>query len=154
MFKILISILLCLNILAKEKLSAPVVKELKAILASNDILHDKFFEYNSSEVEKQKNEVSQLIAKFKGNKEIVELLSKAKIPLENISQTKTELENKSQFSIYNSILIQMLNKYDIDDKYKAYYCPMVKKKWLQNVEKKADVHNPYDASMPGCGGRL
>lgn len=50
-------------------------------------------------------------------------------------------------------LIHIVNKYDLGSKYNAYSCPMVKKKWLQNSDKMAKVHNPYAAGMPHCGSQ-
>ena len=50
-------------------------------------------------------------------------------------------------------LIYVINTYDISDDYAPFTCPMVKKKWIQNVKNKPQVRNPYAPEMPQCGGR-
>lgn len=154
MNKILLLLFFMFSVAAKEKIAPKIAAQLKEILASNDVLHDKFYQYNAVEIEAQKDDVAKLIAKFNGHEQILDLLKKSSVPLSKISKSSTEAENKKQFSIFNSVIVRIISDYEVDDKYKAYYCPMVRKKWVQDTAKKAGVNNPYDASMPDCGGRL
>ena len=51
----------------------------------------------------------------------------------------------------SSALAHVLSKYDLGSDYNVYYCPMVRKKWIQNSTKHAGVKNPYAPEMPNCG---
>ena len=52
---------------AKEKVTQNIADQMKEILASNDLLHDKFYQYNATEIETQKNEVLKLTNEFNDN---------------------------------------------------------------------------------------
>jgi hypothetical protein len=74
--------------------------------------------------------------------------------LSKIKKAASLKENNKYYHFANVFLVQLINTYDFGKKYQAYYCPMVRKKWIQNISKIEKVHNPYDSSMPHCGGRL
>lgn len=52
------------------------------------------------------------------------------------------------FADVNQSLMKLLNRYQIDDSFHLFYCPMVKRGW---ADKGTAIRNPFDPSMPGCG---
>lgn len=154
-------VVLCMSsVIAKEKTKLPdtVKSSVLVLLEKNDVLHDKFFTYNANDVASEVKNVLNLIAKdqkvFSSSQALDLEIQKVKNLLLKLAPSQTEDENKKNFSLANALLVNVINSYDLGEKYKAYYCPMVRKKWIQDVSKKAKVQNPYDASMPECGGRL
>jgi len=123
------------------------------VLEKNESLHHSFFSYNAKAVEDATKELLKFSITNK-EKALDSDLLKVRESLEKISAKQTQEENKKQYGLANIYFVKIINKYDLGEKYQAYYCPMVRKKWVQNTQKGVDVQNPYDASMPDCGGRL
>ncbi len=146
-------LILALNIFAKEKIDTAVVTKMLSALEANESLHASYFKYNSEEVDKWARVVEKKLSDVKHPK-LNDDLIKAKSFLGKINGRAKQEENNKNYHLASSYLIKLVNKYDFGPKYQAYYCPMVRKKWLQNVDKQSRVHNPYDSSMPHCGGRL
>ena len=56
-----------------------------------------------------------------------------------------------QFHLFTKNLMNLEGEHSFSSEYSVYYCPMVKKNWLQSTAKSDEVRNPYDSSMPKCG---
>ena len=153
MKSIILSFLLVFSVQAKEKVTEKEKKQMTDLLAQNEKLFENYFNYDAKAIDK---EAKELLKKFSAvdSKNFKTDLDRGKKFLEKISQTATRDENNKNYHLTNSFLIKLINKYDFGPKYQPYYCPMVRKKWIQNVDVKSRVHNPYDPSMPHCGGRL
>lgn len=133
--------------LSKESKSS-LIKVLKA----NEALHLSFFTYDSNLVEKNAKILNDAISEVK-DKEIIKLLAFSKKKLSQIKSTSDREANNKNYNIVSMALIYIINKYDVGSQYNAYSCSMVKKKWVQNSEKIAKVHNPYAPEMPHCGSK-
>ena len=143
------------NVTAAEKverlkLSENTKQEIIKVLETNDKLHDTFFNYNGDLIEKNAKSLSESISSIK-DKDISNLLNFANKKLQEIKASNEKEKNNELYHIVSTALIYIVNKYDVGDKYNAYSCPMVKKKWIQNSQSKDEVQNPYAANMPNCG---
>lgn len=121
-----------------------------AVLEANEKLHAAFFEYNGKTVEKNAHDLKVAIENIK-DKEISKLLVFSKEKLNEIKANVDRKKNNQNYHLVSMALIYIVNKFDVGEKYNAYSCPMVKKKWLQNSQKMSKVHNPYAPEMPHCG---
>lgn len=159
MFKksiLVIAVLSCVNVSfgsnARIALNEKVKKEVIEVLEANEKLHVSFFEYNGKKIETSASAVKEKIGKI-SDPEISKLL---KYPMTKLSEMKSGSEradNDKNYHLVSMALINIVKKYDVGEKYNAFTCPMVKKKWLQNTKKMPTVHNPYAPDMPTCGMR-
>ncbi len=140
--------------LSKARIQLPekTKKDIIGALVANESLHLAFFDYKGVEVEKASAHLASQLEKIRDPK-ISKLMKFSKDQLSHMTAKKSKSENSESYHIVSMALIYLVNKYDIGSTYNAYSCPMVKKKWVQNSEKKAKVHNPYDSSMPHCGSQ-
>jgi hypothetical protein len=81
------------------------------------------------------------------------LLAFAKNKLSDINSNNDKETNNKNYHLVSMALIHIVNKYDVGNKYNAYSCPMVKKKWLQNTKNDSGTRKPYAANMPNCGSK-
>ncbi|MEX0799382.1 MAG: hypothetical protein WD025_08050 [Bacteriovoracaceae bacterium] len=151
---LLIGVLTCSSVFgAKEKkkeLDEKTKKTLSAVFEQNEKLHDAFFNYDAKKVEEEAEKLEEEIEKIKAP-EISKLLKFSKEKLDEIEDDKDRKENNQNYHLVSMALIHVMNTYDVGDKYAAFQCPMVKKKWIQNKEKQKQVMNPYAPEMPHCG---
>lgn len=152
--KYLLAILFCFNIFAaKEAIDKTTTETMVKALELNEALHAAYFTYNAESVEKSATAVISELEKIK-NKKLKTNLDKALGHLKKIKKSVKREDNNKFYHLASVYLIRIINKYDLGPKYQPYYCPMVRKKWIQNISKQEKVHNPYDPTMPHCGGRL
>lgn len=136
---------------SKEKVSEQTKKNLRAVLKANENLHNAFFNYEGEKVEKAAKNLKAAMEEVKDPK-IAKLLVFSKKKLGEIEASAKREANNQNYHLVSMALIHLVNTYDLGEEYKAYSCPMVQKKWIQNTAKKEKVHNPYAPSMPHCGG--
>lgn len=134
----------------KKSLDSKVKAQVINVLEKNEDLHEAFFSYNAEKVEDAAEAVEDAIEKIE-HPELAKLLKFSKEKLDEIEDDKSREENNKAYHLVSMALIHVKNTYDLGDKYAAFSCPMVKKKWIQSKEKYNKVMNPYDASMPHCG---
>jgi len=127
-------------------------KSLLKVLEINEKFHQAFFKYDKDLVESHAKEMSKAVGKIP-NKNILKLLKYSQLKLKEINAKNTRDLNNKNYNIVSMALIHIINKYDLGDKYNAYSCPMVQKKWVQNSKKIKKVHNPYAPRMPHCGSQ-
>jgi hypothetical protein len=150
-----ISLLISVNSFCTEKIAIKDIHKVEVLdaLAANEELHSSFFKYKASEVEVNAKKLSEKISKI-SNKEISKLLAFANTKLSTIKSKSKRADNNEAYHIASMALINVINTYNLGDKYKGYVCPMVKKKWVQNTSKMEKVHNPYAPYMPHCGSKM
>jgi hypothetical protein len=129
-----------------EKTKAQIIEALKV----NDELHSSFFKYDGKKIEAAAKKLNSAFGKIEDAK-ISKLLVFAKKKLSEIKEDNKKKMNNENYHIVSSAMIFVINKYDLGSEYNAYSCPMVKKKWVQNSKKSAEIQNPYAANMPDCG---
>lgn len=134
----------------RKRLSKTTKSNVIAALKANEDLHGSFFKYDPKAVETNAKKLKKAIQGIK-NEEIAKLLSFSTTKLDEIKAASKREDNNKNYNLVSMALIHIVNKYDVGAKYNAYSCPMVKKKWVQNSEKMAKVHNPYAPEMPHCG---
>jgi putative sterol carrier protein len=136
----------------KRKLLGETDKiQVLAVFEANEKLHNSFFKYDAKKVEAEAKNVAKAIEAIK-NTEVKRLLSFSKGKLDAISASVDRKKNNENYHLFSMTAIHILKSYDLGKKYNGYGCPMVKKKWVQNTNKGMKVYNPYDPSMPHCGG--
>ncbi len=153
MKKILVLIVLGFSIFAKEAVDPKTKKLLIKSLETNEKLHESYFSYDVKKVVDVKKDLVKSLAKVE-HKKIKPIIKNAIKYLKKIANSNSRDDNNKYYHFANVYLIRVINKFDLGEKYQAYYCPMVRKKWIQDISKKEKVHNPYDPTMPHCGGRL
>ena len=139
--------LLSLNIFASDQ------TDFNEALGKYEKLHDAFFKNDLKSVHKYSTELAQEISEI-NNKEVKKKLSYTLSKLAELEKTSDIDAAKKNMNIVSQGILVVLEK-DLPNKdYARYYCPMVKKYWIQNVSKVEKVHNPYASeSMPHCGER-
>lgn len=137
----------------KKSLSGEVKARLLNVFESNEKLHQAFFKYDVENVEKNAKQLLDSINKI-NDPEIAKLLNFSKSKLKEIGTANKREENNQNYHLVSMALIHILNTYNLGNAYKAYFCPMVKKKWIQNTKELDEVQNPYASNMPNCGEQL
>ena len=145
--RILLAFFLSLSIYASDQ------TDFNETLVKYEKLHDAFFKSDLKGVHKYSSELAQEISDLK-NKEVKKKLGYTLSKLSELEKSSDLEEAKKSMNIISQGLLIVLEK-DLPNKdYARYYCPMVKKYWIQNVSKLEKVHNPYASeSMPHCGER-
>lgn len=121
-------------------------------MATYDDLHQAFFKGETKSMEAKAKKLNELINGIK-DPEISKLLSYSAKQLENIKASENKEKNNQVLHSVSAALIHVLNTFDTELKHEAYYCPMVKMKWLQGPGNSDQVLNPYAPEMPHCGGK-
>lgn len=149
--------LMLLTLLISSFTFAADLKENKSFntaLEKYEAVAQAFFD---NEVENIKKTSKDLIAAMDAidNKEIKKMLEFSKKKLDEISKSDNLEKNQEAFSTVSQAFYVVLTKHAGNQNYARYYCPMVKKYWLQNTEKsQGKTQNIYAAkSMPNCGGK-
>jgi len=130
---------------------AQILKSLKTY----EKLHDAYYAYDNSKVVSESKKLTQSLEAI-SNKDIQSKLKSENVYtfLNAIKMTDNRTVNDSLLDNVSKKLNEIiLSKYDLSD-YNLYYCPMVKKHWLQNSKKMAKVHNPYAPDMKSCGSQM
>jgi predicted RNA-binding Zn-ribbon protein involved in translation (DUF1610 family) len=136
----------------RKSLSEAAKKSVVSALEANEVLHISFFNYDAKTVEANAMKLKNAIDAIE-DKEVAKLLNFSKTKLSEIRASNDRDINNKNYHLVSMALIHIVNKYDVGSKYNAYFCPMVKKKWIQNSSKMAKVHNPYAPEMPHCGSQ-
>jgi hypothetical protein len=128
-------------------------KNFNLALVKYEVLAQAFFDNKNENVKKAALELAESIKKIDDNK-IKKTLEYSKSKLIEISKSDNIENNQASFSTVSQSFYVVLTKYAGNKDYVRYYCPMVKKYWLQNVEKTGGkTKNVYaSSSMPECGG--
>lgn len=137
----------------REALDTKTQKSLQIVLDLNDKLHGAFFHYDESQIAKIALELKNAIDKIE-NVEIKKLLTYSQEKLAQMTKDSSREDNNKNYHLVSMALIHIVNKYDVGEKYNAYSCPMVKKKWLQKASKGEEINNPYAVNMPHCGSQI
>lgn len=135
----------------RKSLAEADKKQVLAVFEANEKLHNSFFKYDAKKIETEAKNVAKAIDSIK-NDEVKKLLSFSKGKLGEITASADRKKNNENYHLFSMAAIHILKTYDIGKTYNGYGCPMVKKKWVQNTNKGMKVYNPYDPSMPHCGG--
>lgn len=153
------------QVFAESKNAAPVVNQktntdtvvpvnekahqaqLKAVLVAHDQLFDSLLGKDQDQVEKAAAHLKKTIA-F-GQMTELKTLAAAK-GLEEIKGSKSKDANIEAYSKFLPTLVEMVKKLNPAG-YGIFYCPMIKKNWVQNTTKYPGVTNVLAQYMLECG---
>ncbi len=120
-------------------------------LAGYEKLHQAFFDRDLSKVHESAKGVLKQIEDIKDEK-MIKTLTYTKKKLESLVNVDTLEKGQADFNTISQGLLVVLEKESPNNNYSRYYCPMVKKYWIQNIKESEKVMNPYASdSMPHCG---
>ena len=137
----------------RKEVSERLKESVLSILEENERLHSSMFEYKKAAL---KESVEAFKKKAMGikDKKIEELLKPALRASSELMTNKTKAEDNESYHRLSLSLVKIVESFQIGSTYNIYYCPMVKKRWVQNSKKMRKVHNPYAPEMPHCGGQI
>jgi hypothetical protein len=123
-------------------------------LQSYEKAHNAFFKDDLEAAKKEAKAILNSLSKLEGEK-VKKTLAFTQKKLEAL-QSESQLEEAHKaFNVISQGLLVVLEKQIPVKKYARYYCPMVKKYWIQNTSESEKVMNPYAAkSMPHCGAKV
>lgn len=123
---------------------------LTEVLKENQELYESFFKDSQESVAKEAQELAKLVKKSKAS-ELKEV--EAKIPsLEKINKKNSKDKNLVLYGEFLPSLVKVVKSKNTKN-YEVFYCPMVEKKWIQNVKINKDVKNVFAQKMISCGGK-
>ena len=134
----------------KRKLLGETDKiQVLAVFEANEKLHNSFYKYDAKKVEVEAKNVAKAIEAIKNTE--VKRLSFSKGKLEEISASVDRKKNNENYHLFSMAVIHILKSYDLE---KSIMDMAVR--WLRRngfkIQKGIKVYNPYDPSMPHCGG--
>lgn len=141
---------------ARTELDSTLLKQVQEVFSANEELHSAFYQKKKAIIESRAVAVSDKI-KLITDKNLKKYLS---IADKNLLKLKGNNDGKRNNWLYHLASRQfklILSKYNIAN-YNVYSCPMIFPNkdayWIQNTKKLPKLHNPYDTSMPHCGGKV
>lgn len=123
-------------------------------LSTYEKLHDAFFKNNLKDIQKYSGELAKELKKITG-KEIAEKIEYTKKKVASLEKADSIEVAQKDFNVVSQGMLMVLDRFIPNKSYARYYCPMVKKYWIQNISESDKVMNPYAAdTMPHCGGKM
>lgn len=140
-------ILLTLSLLTSGLVLAGPVED---AFHANDKLFNALLGADQAQVEKAAKEMATLLQKDKTSQ--LKGLKENLKSLKAISKKNTKDKNLELYEKITPALVAMRRTGQVDN-YEVYYCPMVKKHWVQNVKTTPGVKNVFAQYMLECGER-
>ena len=135
----------------RKSLDSRLKGSLIELLKSNEALHEAFFGYDSKVLAQRAKALAGKISRIE-DKKLKKVFKRSVKILLKIKASEDKEKNYHYYWLVNKSLVEVLKTYDLGSTYNVYYCPMLKKHWVQNSTKKNKVHNPYAGDyMPHCG---
>lgn len=132
--------------------SAASSPELNLVLEKNDALFSEFLMASPQALEKRASELHQAIAKAK-SQDVKGLLAAAG----NLTKIKNKLSKDDNLALYHEFMknfAEVIKKSNVSKTHAVFYCPMVKKYWVQNITQNRDVKNVFAQEMLECGSEV
>ena len=126
-------------------------KELTEILSKNDALFHAFLKKDQGLIERAANDLSSAVSKSHGV-----ILSSVRSESGKLKLIKANSPNEKNLAAYESFLtplVAVVKSYEVSKAYNVFFCPMVKKSWIQNIEVQKEVRNVYAMEMLECGSQ-
>lgn len=129
-------------------------KRFTKVLSTYEKLHDAFFKNDLPNVKKLSKELAKNLETLEGE-EVRKKIEYTKKKVAALEQAKSLEDAHKDFNVISQGLLVVLEGPIKNKSYARYYCPMVKKYWIQNITESQKVMNPYASeSMPHCGGMI
>ena len=132
-------------------LNSSDLKLLKMILKKNDDLFNSLLKDNQADVAKYADLLSTDLKD--ANSIDLRTLKLSSATLLKISKANTKEQNLKMYEEFIPSLVELVKKYRPDSNFQIYYCPMVKKNWLQDQRTNSSVKNVFAQDMLECGGK-
>lgn len=149
-------ILFSVTSMARTKLEPTSLSQVQGVLSANEELHAAFYQKKKAIIESRAVAVSDKI-KLVTDKKIKIYLDRADKNLLKLNGSNDEKRNNWLYHLASKQFKLVLSKFEIAN-YNVYSCPMIFPNkdayWVQNSKKLAQLQNPYDTSMPHCGGKI
>lgn len=126
--------------------------ELNLVLKKNDALFNELLKPSPQALEKLAGELYQAIVKAKTSS--VKGLVAAASSLTKIKNKLSKEENLELYHAFMKDFIEVVMKSDVSSTHAVFYCPMVKKYWVQNITQSRDVKNVFAQEMLECGSEV
>lgn len=121
--------------------------EIETVLDLNDKLFNAFLKEDSKQIETAAQALQTEVTKSKSK-----ILEYTRLKAETLSKIKGSNKiNLKHYQEFNDQLVDLVNKYQVNNRFNIFYCPMVKKSWIQDVKVNKDVRNVYAMEMLECG---
>lgn len=134
-------------------LSASDKTSLKGLLEKNDALYNSLLGDDSKLITEKARDL-KIYLHSRGHSKILNGLHQKLGKLDEIAASKDKNSTLNSYAEFVSPLIELVKKYDIGLSYNVFFCPMVKKSWIQNTDKQASVQNLYAPGMRECGEQV
>lgn len=134
----------------RKALSTPERKLLIELLEGNEELHAAFYKYSPEQINQVAKKMKSTLEKLRET-QLAKAFKRTEKEILKLTTGKERMANNRAYSEFGKTLERVLDKWDVTSSYNVFYCPMVKMTWVQDIKKKAKVHNPFAPSMPHCG---
>lgn len=124
-------------------------KLIRPILETNDELFGALLGEDQKLVS---TAATKLLTKINNSKDTK--LIAAAADLKKISEKKSKTENLAFYSNFMEGFLPLAKGHGLGNEYSVYYCPMVKKYWLQNNKDYKKTQNVFAQEMLECGGKV
>lgn len=135
--------------ISRKTLNVTDKKVVVGILKKNDELLNAFLKKDSKGVEKIAIELNNQLSKL--NTEVLNSTKKQASKLLEIKATNSNEKNLISYEQFLKPLVEVVKANDVGNRFNIFYCPMVKKSWIQDIEVNKDVKNVYAMDMLECG---
>ena len=142
------TMVLCLLMMISH-LALADAKLMKPILESNDVLFTALLGTDQKVVS---SSAAKLVAKIIQGKD--RKLIATTPDLKKISAKNSKAQNLELYANFMDGFLPLAKEHGLGDDYLVYYCPMVKKYWLQNSKVHKKTQNVYAQEMLECGGKV
>jgi hypothetical protein len=123
-------------------------------LKTYEKVHDAFFKRDLKTAQKFSSQLEKELSQIK-EPEHTKLLAPVMKRVKSLRETKDVEEAHDDFHVISVGMLGVLDRAMPNKSYARYYCPMVKKYWIQNITESEKVMNPYASdTMPHCGGKM
>lgn len=127
------------------------LKILKIILKKNDELFNALLKNNQEQVAGAANILVTILKK--ANAIELRSIKQGSSNLSLINKTNTKEQNLKAYEGFIPSLVELVKKYQPDSNFQIYYCPMVKKNWIQDQRTNSTVKNVFAQDMLECGSK-
>jgi len=134
-----------------QKLGDTELKLLRIVLKKNDELFNALLKENQNEVEGAARTLGGILNKIKTPS--LKRLQASKTDLSKISGDNSKEQNLKAYEGFVVALVDAVENYQPDSNYYVFFCPMIKKSWIQDVRTNRSVKNVFAQSMLECGER-
>jgi ribonucleotide reductase beta subunit family protein with ferritin-like domain len=138
---------------SRRPLGSELKTQLMKVFEQNEKLHAAMFKYNKEKLVQETTLFKKLLREIKAS-DLSKQLTPALSSADELISSQDKAKDNESYHRLSLVLVKIIESYNLGSTYNIFYCPMVKKRWVQNSQKMKKVHNPYAPEMPHCGGQI